>query len=61
MARLIRSRNARRKSLSFKHDCQIAAPHVPSEVQELEDRLLLAAEIAVFGNGVEIVDGDTTP
>lgn len=60
LARLTRSRNARRKSLSFKHDRQGAAPHVPSVVQELEDRVLLAAEIAVFGNGVEIIDGDTT-
>jgi hypothetical protein len=61
LTRLTRSRNARRKSLSFKHDRQGTAPHVPSVVQELEDRVLLAAEIAVFGNGVEIVDGDVTP
>jgi Ca2+-binding RTX toxin-like protein len=61
LARLTRSRNARRRSLSFKHDHHGAAPHVPSVVQELEDRVLLAAEISVFGNGVEIVDGDVTP
>ena len=61
LTRLTRSRNARRKSLNFKHDRQGTAPHVPSVVQELEDRVLLAAEIAVFGNGVEILDGDTTP
>tara|TARA_R110002072_G_scaffold146075_1_gene292773 strand:- start:26496 stop:29384 length:2889 start_codon:yes stop_codon:yes gene_type:complete len=61
LSRLTRSRNARRKCLSFKHDRQGAAPHVPSAIQELEDRVLLAAEIAILGNGVEIVDGDTTP
>ena len=43
LSRLSRSRNARRKSLSFRHDRQGAAPHVPSVVQELEDRLVLTA------------------
>ena len=43
LARLARSRNARRKSLIRKYDRRGASPHVPLMVQELECRLVLTA------------------
>lgn len=61
MARLARNARSRRKSLNWKRANDSRSQLAPAVVQELEDRLLLAAEINVLGNGVPIEDGDITP
>lgn len=59
LARIARSRPVRRRSLNWQQGC--SASHVPAIVQPLENRLLLAAEIVVLGNAVEIQSGDLIP
>jgi Ca2+-binding RTX toxin-like protein len=61
MSRLSRSPRGRRRSLNWRRANDANAQLAPVIVQELEDRVLLAAEINVLGNGFVIASGDTTP
>lgn len=61
MSRLSRTPRTRRRSLNWKSQNVSGSRTRQAVVQELEDRLLLAAEIVVLGDGVDITSGDVTP